>query len=328
MRHLSIVAFVALLLLAESVGHADSPSQKPAPEAVAPTNADACKVDPSDAECKLPLDLSVAETWLAAIRARLEVAQKAMDDEETALKLAQTKEVKPDPATDRSAFENAQREFLAWRHTMVRAELDVASLEVNLGKLRMWERRFSVGVFGGVAAGNASQLGVWFGHGWTISPNVEAEIAYELRHLYGPDSAGAAKSTLLPLSVRFRSLIGAKSPVHVGTTFSVRPRDGGAGFYLMPEIGAMLRLRNRNVCAAGTIWPWGIGISIEPVIPLKNESGPVMVMFNLTAELGVGWGRLLGLDTFDSWYGDKAREALGCDAAAPEPDQRGTSRGK
>jgi hypothetical protein len=43
-----------------------------------------------------------------------------------------------------------------------------------------------------------------------------------------------------------------------------------------------------------------------------------MVMFNLTVELGVGWGRLLSLDTFDHWYEANptkpARQALGCDA--------------
>jgi hypothetical protein len=328
MRRLLAKAGCAAVLLAGLCGQADAgDAAGPATGGCETQAASLCAVDPGDAGCRPPLDRSTAERWLSDRKDRLAAAKQAMNDAETAQKVAQAHPSGAQPAavtTDRPTFAKAQEEFLLQRHCVAQAELYVRDLKVNLGQVHMWRQRLSVGMFGGRAAGNASQVGVWVGRGWTVSPDMEAEIAIGPRLIQRPDAEASDGRTLWTL--RLRSLFGGRAPVYVGAALAMSDvRHAGAGTYAIPEFGAMFRMTNQRICdengSVESLVPWGIGVSIEPVIPLKGDSGPVMVMFNLTAELGTNAigdrRRLLELDTFDEWYGGDAqqraaRESLGC----------------
>jgi len=275
-----------------------------------------------------------------------------VDDAKAALKVAQNKvlpaEAQPAATPPTAAppaggkidaaveaqknLKSAQDNLVSWRECASQAERYVANLRVNLVKLRLWEKRISAGLLGGMGAGSVEQLGAALAIAWPVTPNMEAEVAPGFRWLGGVGINRSPRPNDWLGTIRFRALFGEVAPLHIGTTFAVGGiGDRGTTAFLIPEVGAIFRLRSEEVCdSAGAlkeaVWPWCLGVSIEPMIPLTSNSSGFTVMLNVTVEVGWASGRMLSLEQFADWSGStvvNAKNTLGCNAA--EKDTKGSA---
>jgi hypothetical protein len=154
-----------------------------------------------------------------------------------------------------------------------------------------WREHISVEAVGGKTAGTASQVALALGWSFLVDPKTSIELSAQYARLYKLDLGPRAAHPDTDLgAVRIRGVFGRTAIVYVGGGMA----RGGGGWFFLPEVGVKLRGQQYEPPTWGGLFG-GLGLSVEPVLPLHlpgDASGRLMVMFNLTGELGFGFGSL------------------------------------
>jgi hypothetical protein len=169
------------------------------------------------------------------------------------------------------------------------AERQVAGLEYDVSRARIWSwEAFAAGHIG-IAAGSRMTWGVGAGYRYPVGLLGSMEFQIMAHRPPGldsperPDQRSILNGTLL--AVHGRAAYGGRIQALLGLGLGTLKHEGSYRAALAPEVGLRLRVRRDTCNSCGVIS--ALGVSLQPLI----TSGATIAFFNFTLEFGLGTGR-------------------------------------